>query len=54
MLRGVNADPDLMVDAVLTAVYLHNVLSTADQALTPYESFFGHKPDVSHLRSGVA
>ena len=38
--------------AALTAAYLQNLtsMSTLPSGITPFEVFFGRKPDVSHLR----
>ena len=38
-------------EALSTAVYLHNRSPTTSlQSKTPFEAWFGHKPDVNHLR----
>ena len=39
-------------EAVLMAAYLQNLTSTntLPNGVTPFEVFYGHKPDVSHLR----
>jgi len=39
-------------EAALTAAYLQNLTSTRTlpTGITPFEVFFGRKPDVSHLR----
>ena len=38
-------------EALSTAVYLHNRSPTTSlKDKTPYEAWFGHKPDVNHLR----
>ncbi|KFD61173.1 hypothetical protein M514_26660 [Trichuris suis] len=37
-------------EAVLTAAYLQNRLPSRSIPKTPFEHFYGHKPDVSHLR----
>ena len=50
LLLGVNADEQLWDEAIQTAAYLHNVLPVTGKDVTPYEAFFGRKPNVSHLR----
>jgi hypothetical protein len=47
---GVEADEELGVEAVLTAVHLHNLMPVAGKDKTPFELFYGSSPDVSHLR----
>ncbi|KFD66912.1 hypothetical protein M514_20778 [Trichuris suis] len=37
-------------EAVLTAAYLQNRLPSRSIPKTPFEHFYGHRPDVSHLR----
>lgn len=37
-------------EAMLTASYLRNRISSANRGVTPHELFHGEKPDVSHLR----
>lgn len=37
-------------DAIITANYVKNLSPTASSNATPYEAFFGHKPNVSNLR----
>lgn len=37
-------------EAMPTAAYLRNLTPQAEKRLTPYELFYGKKPDVSHLR----
>ena len=37
-------------EAIATASYLHNRILASAHTSTPYELFFGVKPDVSHLR----
>ena len=38
-------------EALSTAVYRHNRSPTTSlQSKTPFEAWFGHKPDVNHLR----
>lgn len=36
--------------AMETAAYLHNLVPSGGDKMTPHELFFGKKPDVSHLR----
>jgi hypothetical protein len=38
-------------EAITTANYLRNRAPTADKDKTPYEAFYGNKPDISHLRT---
>ena len=35
---------------MVTASYLRNRITSGDLKVTPYEMFYGKKPDVSHLR----
>jgi hypothetical protein len=37
-------------DAIVTANYLKNLSPTSASSVTPYEAFFGYKPNVSNLR----
>jgi hypothetical protein len=37
--------------SLLHAVYLHNRLVHSATNKTPYEGWYGHKPDVTHLRT---
>ena len=37
-------------EAMVTASYLRNRVTSGDLKVTPYELFYGEKPDVSHLR----
>lgn len=41
----------LWAEALATAVHVRNRSPTTGKALTPWELFFGEKPDVSHLRT---
>jgi histone deacetylase 1/2 len=41
---------ELWGEAVVTANYLRNLSPMADMVKTPWEAFWGYKPDVSHLR----
>lgn len=50
LLLGVNADCSLWNEAIQTAAYLHNVTPVAGKSKTPFEEFYGHKPDLSRLR----
>jgi transposase InsO family protein len=50
LLLGVNADNSLWNEAAQTAAYLHNVTPVSGKSKTPYEEFYGHKPDLSGLR----
>jgi hypothetical protein len=50
LLLGVEADEELWVEAVLTAVHLHNLMPVAGKNKTPFELFHGSSPDVSYLR----
>jgi hypothetical protein len=50
LLLGVEADEELWVEAVLTAVHLHNLMPVAGKDKTPFELFHGSSPDVSYLR----
>jgi hypothetical protein len=50
LLLGVEATEELWVDAVLTAVHLHNLMPVTGKTKTPYELFHGSAPDVSYLR----
>ncbi len=42
----------LWAEAVATAAYLRNrtMTSANEDCLTPYEKWYGRKPDISHLR----
>jgi hypothetical protein len=37
--------------ALLHAVYLHNCLVHSMTGITPYEGWYGHKPDVTYLKT---
>lgn len=50
MLAESGLDPKLWAEAALTATYTRNRSATTNQALTPYEAFFGMQPSVDHLR----
>jgi transposase InsO family protein len=50
LLLGVEADEELWVEAVLTAVHLHNLMPVTGKNKTPFELFHGSSPDVSYLR----
>ena len=42
----------LWAEAVATAVYVRNRVTTSanEEQLTPFEKWYGHKPDISHVR----
>ena len=51
MLLSAKLEGSFWADACHTAVYIQNRLSTRVQHRgTPFEAWFGHKPDISHLR----
>jgi hypothetical protein len=50
LLLGVEAYEELWVEAVLTAVDLHNLMPVAGKDKTPFELFHSSSPDVSYLR----
>jgi hypothetical protein len=50
LLLGVEADEELWVEAVLTAVHLHNLMPVAGKNKIHFELFHGPSPDVSYLR----
>ena len=51
MLTAANLPKYLWADAVVTANYVRNRSPVSDRDKTPYELFYGTKPDVSHLRT---
>ena len=51
MLAASGLPKTLWAEAVATANYLRNRSPVSGRSLTPYELFFGKKPDVSHLRT---
>ena len=52
MLSHSNLPNKFWAEAVATAAYLRNRTTTCanEQQLTPFERWYGHKPDISHLR----
>jgi hypothetical protein len=51
MLSHARLPQEFWGDAVLHAIYIRNrCLTTADKVKTPYELFYGTKPDISHIR----
>ena len=52
MLIHSNLTPDFWAEAVQTAVYVQNRVPTSalGNEITPYECWFGRKPDISNLR----
>lgn len=50
MLEGKAMDRRFWAEAVATAVYLRNRCPTSALEITPYESMFGTKPNVAHLK----
>lgn len=51
MLAASGLPKHLWADAVVTANYVRNRSPVSDRDKTPYELFFGTKPDVAHLRT---
>lgn len=51
MLTGANLPKYLWAEAVATANYVRNRSPVSGRDKTPWELFFGTKPDVSHLRT---
>lgn len=51
MLADAQLPKSLWAEAIVTANYLRNRSPTSAQDSTPYESFHGTKPDLSHLRT---
>lgn len=51
MLADAQLPKTLWAEAIVTANYLRNRSPTSAQDSTPYESFHGTKPDLSHLRT---
>ncbi|PRW61567.1 Retrovirus-related Pol poly from transposon TNT 1-94 isoform B [Chlorella sorokiniana] len=51
MLAASGVPKSLWADAVVTANYVRNRSPVSDRDKTPYELFYGTKPDVSHLRT---
>ena len=50
MLEDSGLPKTLWAEAATTASYLRNRAPAAGRSCTPWEAFFGNKPDVSHLR----
>ena len=50
MLEDSKLPKTLWAEAAVTASYLRNRAPAAGRSCTPWEAFFGNKPDVSHLR----
>ena len=51
MLAGAGMHKHLWAEAMATANYVRNRSPVTGRDKTPWELFFGHKPDVSHLRT---
>ena len=51
MLAGASLPKNLWAEAVVTANYVRNRSPVSGRDNTPFELFFGKKPDVSHLRT---
>lgn len=51
MLTAANLPKNLWAETLMTANYVRNRSPVAGKTKTPYELFFGIKPDVSHLRT---
>ena len=45
-----NLPRDLWAEAVNTAVYVNNRIHSKTTKTTPFESWYGRKPDVSYFR----
>ena len=50
MLSFEKLDKSFWAEAVRTAVYIRNRILPSNDSVTPYEKWFGTKPDVSNLR----
>ena len=52
MLSHANLPKKLWAEAVATAAYLRNCTTTSanEEHLTPFEKWYGHKPNISHLK----
>jgi hypothetical protein len=50
LLIGAKVEPSLWPDAVEHAAYVSNFLPSASKPLTPFEAFWGKKPDASNLK----
>jgi hypothetical protein len=52
MLRDWNLPPRFWAEVMTTFMYLRNRTPTrANDGITPYERFYGMKPDVGHIRA---
>ena len=53
MLSHANLPKKLWAEAVTTAAYLRNRTTTSanEEQLTPFEKGYGHKPNISHLKT---
>ena len=51
MLEAKNLPKTLWAEAVMTAAYVMNRVLNRGDSITPYEGWFGKKPDVAHLRT---
>ncbi len=51
MMAATDLPQTMWAEAAVTANYLRNRSPTANRDATPFELFFGTKPDVSHLRT---
>ena len=51
LLKDAGAPNFLWADAFVTAVYaINRTVSSAAGGVTPFEAFFGQRPDISHMR----
>lgn len=50
LVNSANMNHKYWADAMMTAIYLINIW-VPDSGLSPFESFFGHKPSYDHLHS---
>ena len=50
MMQAAGVKKSLWAEAISTANYLTNISPASGSSLTPFERFYGRKPDVSHLR----
>ena len=51
MLSDANLPPEMWAEAMVTANYVRNISPVTGKSKTPWELFFGRKPDVSMLRT---
>jgi hypothetical protein len=49
MLKNSGLGEEVWAEAMVTANYTHNRLPSRVHGKTPWEKFFGEKPDVSHM-----